>query len=134
MRAEAAALRLGTTVARAAARAWLGGKRREQARHMSMAELVRLRVSGLRLQRSVQRPFEEIADAVFGREPGGGRAPGDGFGASAGRTERARPWARRSPGILERLPDRSLFAPEGTDRDGEFRRRYHLPGAEVTIL
>jgi hypothetical protein len=26
--------------------------------------------------------------------------------------------------ILERLPDRSLFAPDGTDRDTDFRRRY----------
>ncbi|CAM5260620.1 hypothetical protein SALBM311S_03369 [Streptomyces alboniger] len=67
MSAEAAALRLGSTAARSAAQAWLGGKRREQERRLSMAELVRLRVPGLRLQRSVERQFEEIADAVFDR-------------------------------------------------------------------
>ncbi|GAA3130209.1 hypothetical protein GCM10017687_51950 [Streptomyces echinatus] len=65
--AEVAALRLGTTVAKAAAQMWLGGKRREQERRLDMAELVRLRVPGLRFQRGVQRQFEEIADAVYDR-------------------------------------------------------------------
>lgn len=32
-----------------------------------MAELIRLRVPGLRLQRSVERQFGEMADAVFDR-------------------------------------------------------------------
>lgn len=67
MSAEAAALRLGTTVATTAAQLWLGGRRREQERRTPMAELVRLRVPGLRFQRSLERQFEEIADAVFDR-------------------------------------------------------------------
>ncbi|MET9828318.1 NACHT domain-containing protein [Streptomyces sp. NPDC006385] len=205
MSAEAAALRLGTTVARAAAQAWLGGKRREQERRLSMAELVRVRVSGLRLQRSVERQFEEIADAVFDRlapflerefrglEEGGRRAVVDGVCdtfAAADLSDKAMLAADVNPAeivrrvtgsvrapvglseaetrlyevlfaecceyyvrivrglpvfeeraltellarttslgaeiarVLERLPDRSLFAPEGADRDGEFRRRY----------
>ncbi|NUP18809.1 MAG: NACHT domain-containing protein [Streptomyces sp.] len=205
MSAEAAALRLGTTVARAAAQAWLGGKRREQERRLPMAELVRLRVSGLRLQRSVQRQFEEIADAVFDRlapflerefrglDESGRQAVADGVCdtfAQADLSDEALLAADVNPAevvrrvagsvrvpvglseaetrlyevllaecceyyvrivrglpvfeeralaellarttslgaeiarVLERLPDRSLFAPEGTDRDGEFRRRY----------
>ncbi|MDC0771108.1 NACHT domain-containing protein [Streptomyces sp. HD] len=205
MSAEAAALRLGTTVARAAAQAWLGGKRREQERRLPMAELVRLRVSGLRLQRSVERQFEEIADAVFDRlapflerefrglDEGGRQAVADGVCdtfAQADLSDEALLAADVNPAevvrrvagsvrvpvglseaetrlyevllaecceyyvrivrglpvfeeralaellarttslgaeiarVLERLPDRSLFAPEGTDRDGEFRRRY----------
>ncbi|MFF4019772.1 hypothetical protein [Streptomyces sp. NPDC001843] len=67
MSAETAALRLGTTVAKAAVQTWLGGKRREQESRMDMAELIRLRVSGLRYQRGVRRQFEEIADAVYDR-------------------------------------------------------------------
>lgn len=67
MSAEAAALRLGTTVAKTAADLWLGGRRREQERHLSMAELVRVRVPGLRLRRSVERQFGQITDAVFDR-------------------------------------------------------------------
>lgn len=205
MGAEAAALRLGTTVARAAAQLWLGGKRREQERRLSMAELVRVRVSGLRLQRSVERQFEEIADAVFDRlapflerefrgldESGrqavldgvcdtfvqadlsdeamlaadvnpaevvrrvtGSVRPPVGLGEAETRlyevlfAECCEYYVRIVRGlpvfeeraltellarttslgaeiarVLERLPDRSLFAPEGTDRDGEFRRRY----------
>ncbi|MBT2676763.1 NACHT domain-containing protein, partial [Streptomyces sp. ISL-14] len=205
MSAEAAALRLGTTVARAAAQVWLGGKRQEQERRLSMAELVRVRVSGLRLQRSVERQFEEIADAVFDRlapflerefrglDEGGRRAVLDGvcdtfvqadlsdealLAADVNPAEVVRriTGAVRAPvglseaesrlyevlfaecceyyvrivrglpvfeeraltellarttslgaeiaRVLERLPDRSLFAPEGADRDGEFRRRY----------
>lgn len=205
MSAETAALRLGTTVARAAAQAWLGGKRREQERRLSMAELVRVRVSGLRLQRSVERQFEEIADAVFDRlapflerefrglDEGGRQAVLDGVCDTFVRADLSdeamlaadvnpAEVVRRVTGsvrapvglgeaetrlyevlfaecceyyvrivrglpvfeeraltellarttslgaeiarVLERLPDRSLFAPEGTDRDGEFRRRY----------
>ncbi|MFJ6898900.1 NACHT domain-containing protein [Streptomyces hokutonensis] len=67
MSAEAAALRLGTTVANTAAQMWLGGKRREQERRLPMEELVRLRVPGLRQQRSVRRQFEGMADAVAER-------------------------------------------------------------------
>ncbi|MFJ8594706.1 hypothetical protein [Streptomyces sp. NPDC093598] len=62
--AEAAALRLGTTVAQTAADIWLGGRRRQQERHLSLPELVRLRVPGLRLQRSAERQFGQITDAV----------------------------------------------------------------------
>ncbi|WP_432154250.1 NACHT domain-containing protein, partial [Streptomyces tricolor] len=205
MSAEAAALRLGTTVAKAAAQMWLGGRRREQERRMDMAGLVRLRVPGLRFQRGVQRQFEEIADAVYDRlapflerefpglEEGSRQAVVDGvcdsfaaadlsdeavLAADANPAEIVRrvTGAVRPPAglgeaesrlyerlfvecveyyvrivqglpvfeeralsellarttslgteiarLLERLPDRSLFAPEGTDRDGDFRRRY----------
>ncbi|MFI0808312.1 NACHT domain-containing protein [Streptomyces echinatus] len=203
--AEVAALRLGTTVAKAAAQMWLGGKRREQERRLDMAELVRLRVPGLRFQRGVQRQFEEIADAVYDRlapflerefpglQENGRQAvvdavcgtfaaadlsdeavlgadanpaeivrrvtaavrPPAGFGEAEGRlfellfAECVEYYVRIVRGlpvfearalsellarttslgteiarVLERLPDRSLFAPEGTDRDGDFRRRY----------
>ncbi|MEU6668725.1 NACHT domain-containing protein [Streptomyces sp. NPDC046727] len=205
MVAEAAALRLGTTVAKAAAQMWLGGKRREQERRMDLAELIRLRVSGLRFQRSVERQFEEIADAVYDRlapflerefgglEESSRRAvidgvcdtftaadlsdeallaadvnpaeivrrvtgsvtPPVGLGEAETRlyevlfAECVEYYVRIVQGlpvfeeralsellarttslgaeiarVLERLPDRSLFAPEGTDRDGEFRWRY----------
>ncbi|MFI9252665.1 NACHT domain-containing protein [Streptomyces sp. NPDC053069] len=203
--AETAALRLGTTVAKAAAQTWLGGRRREQERRMDMAELIRLRVSGLRFQRGVQRQFEEIADAVYDRLapflerefPGleessrqalidavcdtftaadlsdgailaadakpaqvvrrvtGAVRPPVGLSEAESRlyellfTECVEYYVRIVQGlpvfeervlsellarttslgteiarVLERLPDRSLFAPEGTDRDGEFRHRY----------
>ncbi|MEU7414131.1 NACHT domain-containing protein [Streptomyces sp. NPDC042638] len=203
--AEVAALRLGTTVAKAAAQMWLGGKRREQERRLDMAELIRLRVSGLRFQRGVQRQFEEIADAVYDRLapfldrefPGlenssrqavidgvcdtfaaadlsdgavlaadvspaeivrrvtATAGPPAGLGEAEGRLfemllgECVEYYVRVVQGlpvfeeraltellgrttslgaeiarVLRRLPDRSLFAPEGTDRDGDFRRRY----------
>nr|WSY51475.1 NACHT domain-containing protein [Streptomyces sp. NBC_00886] len=67
MSVEVAAVRLGQTVATSAVRLWLGGRRREQERGAGMSELIRLRVSGLRSQRSVERQFEEIADAVAAR-------------------------------------------------------------------
>ncbi|GGW19769.1 ATP-binding protein [Streptomyces capoamus] len=205
MVAEAAALRLGSTVAKAAAQMWLGGRRREQERRMEMAELIRLRVSGLRFQRGVQRQFEEMADAVYDRlapflerefpglEESSRQAVVDGvcdtfaaadlsdeavlaadvnpaeivrrvtrtvarpvgLGEAEGRlfealfAECVEYYVRIVQGlpvfeeraltellgrttslgaeiarVLERLPDRSLFAPEGTDRDGDFRRRY----------
>ncbi|MBV1946222.1 NACHT domain-containing NTPase [Streptomyces sp. BV129] len=202
---EAAALRLGSTVAKAAAQMWLGGKRREQERTLDMAELIRLRVSGLRFQRGVERQFEEMADAVYDRLapflerefPGlaensrqavidavcgtfaaadlsdeailaadarpaeivrrltGAARPPVGLGEAETRlyevlfAECVEYYVRIVRGlpvfeertlsellarttslgaeiarVLKRLPDRSLFAPEGTDRDGEFRRRY----------
>ena len=205
MSAEAAALRLGTTVAKAAAEMWLGGKRREQERRMDLAELIRLRVPGLRFQRGVRRQFEEIADAVYDRLapflerefPGleensrravidavcdtfaaadlsdeavlsadakpaeivrrvtGAVRPPAGLGEAEARLyevlfaecveyyvrvvqglpvyeervlsellARATSLGTEIARVLERLPDRSLFAPEGTDRDGDFRRRY----------
>ncbi|MGW1955641.1 NACHT N-terminal Helical domain 1-containing protein [Streptomyces sp. NPDC001920] len=205
MSAEAAALRLGTTVANTAAQIWLGGKRREQERHLSIEELARVRVPGVKFSRTVKRQFEQIADAVFDRlEPflehefrgleESGRLsvidavcdtfaaadlsdeallaadaqpaelirritrearPPVGLGEAEGAlyerlfTECVEYYVRivrslpvfeeraltellartTSVGaeiarVLERLPDRSLFAPEGTDRDEEFRRRY----------
>lgn len=205
MSAEAAALRLGTTVANAAAQIWLGGKRREQERHLSIEELARVRVPGVKFSRSVKRQFEQIADAVFDRlepflehefralEDSGRQAVIDAvcdtfaaadlsdealLAADAQPAELIRRITRavRAPvglgeaetglyerlfaecveyyvrivrslpvfeeraaaellvrtatlggevaRILERLPDRSLFAPEGTDQDTAFRRRY----------
>ncbi|MEU1540994.1 NACHT domain-containing protein [Actinacidiphila glaucinigra] len=205
MIAETAALRLGTTVANAAGRWWLGGKQREQERHLSMEELVRVRVSGVRFQREVRQQFEQITNAVFDRlEPflrhefqrldEGGHlavinAVSDTFtqanlsddallSANANPAElirnitdsvrgpiglseaelrlyevlfaecveyyvrivRSLPvFEERAAGellartatlgvavarILERLPDRSLFAPDGTDQDTAFRRTY----------
>ncbi|MGW0914936.1 NACHT N-terminal Helical domain 1-containing protein [Streptomyces sp. NPDC002784] len=67
MSAEAAALRLGTTVASTAAQLWLGGRRREQERRLTIEELARVRVPGVQFSRSVKRQFEQIADAVFDR-------------------------------------------------------------------
>ncbi|NYV74509.1 NACHT domain-containing NTPase [Streptomyces sp. UH6] len=205
MLAETAALRLGTTVANAAAGMWLGGKRREQERHLSLDELVRLRVPGIRLQREVRGQFEQIVNAVFDRlEPHlerefrgleeSGRAavtdavcdtfaaadlsdeallaadahpaeltraivssvrPPLGLGeaetrlyerllsecseyyvqivrglpafkdrAEAELLSRTSSLGAEIALLLKRLPDRSLFAPEGTDRDEAFRRRY----------
>ncbi|MFF5966256.1 NACHT domain-containing protein [Streptomyces collinus] len=205
MSAEAAALRLGTTVAKTAADLWLGGRRREQERHLSMAELVRVRVPGLRLRRSVERQFGQITDAVFDRlEPylehefrgldeagqqavtdavcdtfaradlsdeavlaadanpaelirritGSVRAPVGlsetesrlyetlfaecveyyvrivrslpvfGERAAAELLARTATLGAEVARLLERLPDRSLLAPDGTDRDTAFRRRY----------
>lgn len=205
MSAEAAALRLGTTVANTAAQTWLGGKRREQERRLPMEELVRLRVPGLRQQRSVRRQFEGMADAVAeriepflaqefrGLDESSREAALNGvcdtfaradlsdeailaadaqpaelirritasvsapIGLSEPETQLyellfsecceyyvsivqtlpvfeertlAELLARTSSlsdmvaRVLERLPDRSLFAPDGTDRDHEFRRWY----------
>ncbi|MEU0726107.1 NACHT domain-containing protein [Streptomyces sp. NPDC006140] len=205
MSAEAAALRLGTTVAKTAADLWLGGKRRQQERHLSLAELVRVRVPGLRLQRSVERQFGQVTDAVFDRlEPylehefrgldeAGRQAVIDAvcdtfaradlsdeavLAADANAAELIRRITTSVPPpvglneaesrlyevlfaecveyyvrivrslpvfeeraatellartatlgaevarLLERLPDRSLLAPDGTDRDTAFRRRY----------
>ncbi|MEU2912053.1 NACHT N-terminal Helical domain 1-containing protein [Streptomyces massasporeus] len=205
MSAEAAALRLGTTVAKTAADIWPGGRRRQQERQLSLTELVRLRVPGLRLQRSVERQFGQITDAVFDRlEPylehefrgldeAGRQAVIDAvcdtfaradlsdeavFAADAQPAELIRRVTGSVPApvglseaetrlhqmffaecreyyvrivrslpvfeeraaaellartatlgaevarLLERLPDRSLLAPDGTDRDTAFRRRY----------
>ncbi|MGW5971013.1 NACHT N-terminal Helical domain 1-containing protein [Streptomyces sp. NPDC055186] len=205
MLAETAALRLGTTVANAAGKWWLGGKQREQERLLPMEELVRVRVSGVRLQREVRQQFEQITNAVFDRlepflkhafhrlEEGGRQAVIDGVvdtftradlsdeallaanahpaeliryitgsvSAPVGLNEtesrlyevlfaecveyylrivrslpvfeeraagellaRTATLGAEVAGILERLPDRSLFAPDGTDHDTAFRRRY----------
>ncbi|MFM9697591.1 NACHT domain-containing protein [Streptomyces europaeiscabiei] len=205
MLAETAALRLGTTVANAAGRLWLGGKQREQERLLSMEELVRVRVPGMRLQREVRQQFEQITNAVFDRlEPflqhafqrldEGGRqavidavsdtltqadlsdeallaanthsaelirhitgsvSPPVGLNEAESRLYevlfaecvdyfvrivRSLPvFEERVAGellartatlgtevarLLERLPDRSLLAPDGADHDTAFRRRY----------
>lgn len=202
---EAAALRLGTTVANAAGRLWLGGRQREQERALSMQELIRVKIPGIRLQREVTQQFEQITNAVFDRlEPylrhafqrlddGGSQAVIDAvvdaltradlsdealFAANAHPAElirhikesvngpvglndvethlyemlfiecveyyvrivRSLPvFEERAAGellartatlgaevarILERLPDRSLFAPDGTDHDAQFSREY----------
>jgi hypothetical protein len=205
MIAEAAALRLGTTVANAAGQLWLSGKRKQQESLLSMDELVRVRVPGLRLQREVRQQFEQIANAIFDRlepflehefqrlEEGGRQAVIDAVADTFGQADlsdeallaaNARPaelirhitesarepvglneaesrlfellfaecveyyvrivrslpvFEERAAGelltrtatlgievarILERLPDRSLFAPDGADHDASFRRRY----------
>ncbi|WP_181787389.1 NACHT domain-containing protein [Streptomyces phytophilus] len=205
MLAETAALRLGTIVANAAGKLWLRGKQRDQERLLSMEELVRVRVPGVRLQREVRQQFEQITNAVYDRldpylthafdrlEPGGRQAvidavadtfaradlsddallaadaqpaelvrritasvrPPTGLGETEARLhealfaecvayyvrivrslpvfeERAAAelLARTSTlgaevaRILERLPDRSLFAPDGSDLDTDFRRTY----------
>ncbi|WP_234380233.1 NACHT N-terminal Helical domain 1-containing protein [Streptomyces sp. CMB-StM0423] len=205
MIAETAALRLGTMVANAAGKLWLGGRQREQERQLPMEELVRVRVPGVRLQREVTQQFEQITNAVYDRldpylthafdrlDPGGRQAvidavadtfaradlsddallaadaqpaelvrritasvrPPTGLGETETRLyetlfaeciayyvrivrslpvfeERAAAelLARTSTlgaevaRILERLPDRSLFAPDGSDLDTGFRRTY----------
>ncbi|MER8047290.1 NACHT domain-containing protein [Streptomyces sp. NPDC094032] len=67
MSAEATAIRLGSTVATRAVQLWLAPKEREQRAGSSMSELIRVRIPGLRVQRSLTRQFEQIADAVAGR-------------------------------------------------------------------
>lgn len=205
MLAETAALRLGTTVANAAGRLWLGHKQREQERSLPMEELIRIRVPGVRLQREVRQQFEQITNAVFDRlepflqhafqrlEEGGRQAVIDAVADMLTRADlsdaallaaNAKPaelirqitgsvsapvglneletrlfdvlfaecveyyirivrslpvFEERVAGellartatlgtevarILERLPDRSLLAPDGTDQDTAFRRRY----------
>nr|WP_306453578.1 NACHT domain-containing protein [Streptomyces sp. Tue6028] len=192
-------------MANAAAQLWLGGKRREQERRMPVEELARVRVPGVKFQRSVKRQFEQMADAVFDRvEPflehefrgldESGRtavinAVCDTFeradlsdeallavnvrpaelirritgtvGSPTGLSEpetrlyerlfaecceyyvrivrslpvfeervlaellaRTATLGSEVARVLERLPDRSLFAPEGVDQDTAFRRRY----------
>ncbi|MFF0725681.1 NACHT domain-containing protein [Streptomyces sp. NPDC004134] len=205
MIAETAALRLGTMVANAAGKLWLGGRQREQERRLPMEELVRVRIPGVRLQREVTQQFAQITNAVYDRldpylthafdrlDPGGRQAvidavadtfaradlsddallaadaqpaelvrritasvrPPTGLGETETRLydtlfaecvayyvrivrslpvfeERAAAelLARTSTlgaevaRILERLPDRSLFAPDGSDLDTGFRRTY----------
>ncbi|UED84059.1 NACHT domain-containing protein [Streptomyces profundus] len=213
MVAEAAAFRLGTKVASAAGRWWLGVRRQDQERHLPMEELIRLRVRGLRYQREVRQQFDQITNAVFDRlEPflrhafgrldeGGRQAVLDAvadtfdradlsdealFAANVRPAELSRAitgsvrgptglseaetrlyeilfaecveyyvhivlslpvFEERASGellvrtaslgngvtrILERLPDRSLFAPDGTDQDTDFRRDYlHLVSRDL---
>ncbi|MFF7170439.1 NACHT domain-containing protein [Streptomyces pseudovenezuelae] len=205
MLAETAALRLGTIVANAAGKLWLGGKQKEQARLLPMEELIRVRVPGIRLQREVRQQYEQIANAVFDRlEPylkhaferlddGGRQAVIDGVAdtftradlsdgallavnahpaelirqitasvsapvglndvearlyevlfaecveyyvrivrslpvfeerAAAELLSRTATVGTEVARILERLPDRSLLAPDGSDHDEDFRRTY----------
>ncbi|MYR26184.1 MULTISPECIES: NACHT domain-containing protein [unclassified Streptomyces] len=203
--AETAALRLGSKVAGAAGRAWLNRGRRTQERALTMEELIRLRLPGVRLQREVEAQFTHITNAVFDRlepslrhsferrEENSRQAvvdavadtfakgdlsddalfatdvrapelvrhlvttttPPPGLDAEETRlyelllAECAEYYVRIVRGlpvfeeravaellartatvgaeiarILERLPDRSHFAPEGTDLDAAFRREY----------
>ncbi|GAA3889167.1 NACHT domain-containing protein [Streptomyces sedi] len=205
MVAEAAALRLGGTVASAAGRWWLGSRQREQERLLPMAELIRVRVPGVRFQREVSQQFEQITNAVYDRlepflghafsrlEEGGRQAVLDAVvdtferadlsdeallsaDAQPAQLVRAITGSVKGPiglnevehrlyerlfgecveyyvrivrslpvfqdraasellartatlggevaRLLERLPDRSLFAPDGTDQDTAFRREY----------
>lgn len=64
---EITAMSLARSVTSRAAQIWLKGRRSEQERSLDMGELVRLRIPGLRAQRSVERQFEQIADAVAAR-------------------------------------------------------------------
>ncbi|GAA2114557.1 NACHT domain-containing protein [Streptomyces synnematoformans] len=205
MLAETAALRLGTIVANAAGKLWLGGRQRDQQRRLEMADLIRVRVPGVRLQREVRQQFEQMTNAVYDRldpflthafdrlEPGGRQAVIDAVAdtfAHADLSDDALLAADAQPAelvrritasvrgpvglsgtearlyetlfaecvtyyvsivrslpvfeeraaaellartatlgaevarVLERLPDRSLFAPEGSDLDADFRRKY----------
>ncbi|MFB8277182.1 NACHT domain-containing protein [Nocardia colli] len=67
MSAELVAVRLGTALVGRAAQLLLAKQQGDQDRRSGMDELVRRYVPGLRPQRSVQRQFEQIADAVAGR-------------------------------------------------------------------
>lgn len=67
MSAELVAVRLGTALVGRAAHLLLAKQQGDQDRRSGMDELVRRYVPGLRPQRSVQRQFEQIADAVAGR-------------------------------------------------------------------
>ncbi|MFD8865409.1 NACHT domain-containing protein [Streptomyces sp. NPDC059590] len=205
MSAEAAAINLGRTLATRVVRMWLDPRTREQESRMDMSALIRRRIPGLRVQRGVERQFEQIADAVAARlEPicghefrgldeGGRRAALDAvtatfahadlsdeaiLGSDANPAELARrvrtaaspptglseaetrfyelllaeccdcyvQTLRRLPvftergvtellgrvgelgselsRVLERLPVRSLYAPQGADQDAAFRREY----------
>ena len=67
MSVEITALSVARSVTARAVQLWLDGRRREQERSLDMDELVRLRIPGLRAQRSVERQFEQIADAMAAR-------------------------------------------------------------------
>ncbi|MFC9435047.1 NACHT domain-containing protein [Nocardia sp. NPDC057030] len=67
MSAELVAVRLGTALVGRAAHLLLAKQQGDQDRRSGMDELVRRYIPGLRPQRSVQRQFEQIADAVAGR-------------------------------------------------------------------
>ena len=64
---EVTAMHVARTVMSRVVQVWLDGRRRQQERALNMGELVRLRVPGLRAQRSVERQFEQLADAVAAR-------------------------------------------------------------------
>ncbi|MEU9792162.1 NACHT domain-containing protein [Streptomyces sparsogenes] len=205
MSAEVAAINLGRTLATRVVRLWLDPRSREQESRMDMSALIRRRIPGLRAQRSVERQFEQIADAVAARlEPMCGHEFGDLdeggrqaalravtaafahadlsdeaiLGSDANPAELARRVRTAAPPptglgeaaaafyelllaeccdcyvqvlrrlpvftergitellgrvgelgaelsrVLERLPVRSLYAPQGADQDAAFRREY----------
>ncbi|GAA2356907.1 hypothetical protein GCM10010246_52830 [Streptomyces cuspidosporus] len=205
MSAEVAAINLGRTLATRVVRLWLDPRTREQESRMDMSALIRRRIPGLRAQRSVERQFEQIADAVAARrEPMCGHEFGDLdeggrqaalravtaafaradlsdeaiLGSDANPAELARRVRTAAPPpaglgeaatgfyelllaeccdcyvqvlrrlpvftergitellgrvgelgtelsrVLERLPVRSLYAPQGADQDAAFRREY----------
>ncbi|WP_043261905.1 NACHT domain-containing protein, partial [Streptomyces sp. e14] len=67
MSAEVAAVRLGTAVAKGIVRLWLGPRAREQNAGSDMSELIRVRLTGLRHRKSIERQFDQIADSVAER-------------------------------------------------------------------
>ena len=67
MSVEVIAMQVAHSLTSRAVQVWLDGRRREQERTLAMGDLVRLRIPGLRAQRSVERQFEQIADAVAAR-------------------------------------------------------------------
>jgi NACHT domain len=67
MSAEVLAVKLGRSLATRAVQSWFAARKTEQEALLDLGELIRLRVPGLRAQRSVERQFEQIADAVATR-------------------------------------------------------------------
>lgn len=67
MSAEVLAVNLGRSLTKRAVQSWFAARKSEQEALLDMGELIRLRVPGLRAQRSVERQFEQIADAVATR-------------------------------------------------------------------
>lgn len=67
MSAEVVAVRLGTALVGRAARLLLTRGQKGQSQWLEMDELIRVRVSGIRSQRSIRRQFEQIADSVAAR-------------------------------------------------------------------
>ncbi len=64
MSAEALAVKVGTAIASRAIRLLLAKQQHDQETRQDMDALIRRYVPGLRVQRSVRRQFEQIADAV----------------------------------------------------------------------
>ncbi|GAA3989601.1 NACHT domain-containing protein [Allokutzneria multivorans] len=64
---ESAILKIGATVARAAGTSWLGKRRGEAERHLSLTELAGARGLGLIPQRRLGRQFEQLAETIAER-------------------------------------------------------------------